>query len=133
MKFSIVVDDYFTKWVEVEPLPPSPRQAFIVLYGRISSAGSDYPMFLSPTIADNSITLGSENSVQILTSLSASHHRRIPKPMAKSRPSTRLLSAHSKRSSKSRKGTGLNSCPKSYRPITSHNVPQRAKPLSPWP
>ena len=54
MKFLVVAIEYFTKWVEAEPVAHITAQKVEHSSGRTSSVASEYPRGWSPTMAPSS-------------------------------------------------------------------------------
>ena len=64
LKFLVVDIDYFTKWVEAEPLATITEKASAPLYGETSSADTGYRGSLSPTMENSSTITRSGTSAQ---------------------------------------------------------------------
>jgi len=59
-KYLVIAVDYFTKWVEAEPLTDMPMKSCISSYGKASYVGMGCPMFSLPTMEHNLTMMNSQ-------------------------------------------------------------------------
>ncbi|RDY00032.1 Pol polyprotein, partial [Mucuna pruriens] len=121
IKFLLIGVDYFTKWIEAEPLAKITTQKVqhLVWQHIICRYG-----ILNSVVTDNDTKFVSKNLHVFYKHLHITHKLNIPRRMTKSKLPTRSSYVNSNDASTKQKGCRSNTCPASYEPIiTPHNLP----------